>query len=242
MVTYFATQMKKEPVLKSVAHLVLVAQNISLTSQVESFVTETLGWPHAFDHPDIHLVNPDLKPISIDQIRQLQQQLVYPAIGKDGQFFILFNLDGSSIPAQNALLKTLEEPPAAVCLVVTASSLSPILATIQSRCVIHSLISQAPISEPAEQTAVGQTLAASLNLSSWAQLIELSETLTDKTSAIATLEAVIKQKVQDLERQPTARITRQLQILQTAVHQLQRNTNVRLTMESVLFGIKKTDA
>lgn len=239
MVTYFEAQKKKEPVVATQAHLLILDQTTDPVARVEEFVKQTLGWPHPFDHPDVHQVNPDLKPIGIEHVRDLQQQIAYQSFGPDGQMFIIFSVDESSIPAQNALLKTLEEPPRGVSIVATAHALSTVLPTIQSRCTIHAITLPLRDSENQDASDSSRQLYQQILQGSWADLITLAETTTDKAEAITTLENLVRTLSADLGSQPTARLTKHISLLQKGIHQLQHNTNVRLTMEATFFAMKK---
>ena len=55
------------------------------------------------------------------------------------KYLILYKCDKLTVQAQNALLKTIEEPPKGVYLVLLSDSLEMILDTIQSRCQIYKL-------------------------------------------------------------------------------------------------------
>ena len=52
---------------------------------------------------------------------------------------ILYKCDKMTVQAQNAFLKTVEEPPEGVYLILLSDSLETILDTIQSRCQIYKL-------------------------------------------------------------------------------------------------------
>lgn len=88
------------------------------------------------EHPDLHLmsVQDDAAAIKIDQIRELQPKLSLVPYQAPYRVALLTNFQKATIGAQNALLKTLEEAPARVILLVTADSPESVLPTIQSRC------------------------------------------------------------------------------------------------------------
>jgi DNA polymerase-3 subunit delta' len=72
--------------------------------------------------------------ILIDQVRELQHTLILKPYESKYRIGLLLNLDEASEEAQNALLKTLEEPPTQAVLLVTAESPEAVLPTIASRC------------------------------------------------------------------------------------------------------------
>ncbi len=90
-------------------------------------------------HPDIYLVAPQVSArgrstLKIDQIRQLQKDLTLAAIEGRHKVAILRHFDTANPSAANAFLKTLEEPPPNVILILTASEADAMLPTINSRC------------------------------------------------------------------------------------------------------------
>ena len=90
-------------------------------------------------HPDVRLVEPDTTGrgtavLRIDQIRQLQQDLSLSAYEGRYKVAIVTQFDAANINAANAFLKTLEEPPPGVVLLLTAVSADTLLETITSRC------------------------------------------------------------------------------------------------------------
>jgi DNA polymerase-3 subunit delta' len=91
-------------------------------------------------HPDVLLVRPDPEranpQIKIEQIRELEQQVIYrPLIGRI-KCVLIDEADRLTLAAANALLKTLEEPPAHSLFLLITSRPSALPATIRSRCQI----------------------------------------------------------------------------------------------------------
>jgi len=88
------------------------------------------------NHPDVHWVElrSGKKEIGIDQIRELQQHLVLKCLSGPRKVALIDPLTGMNPYAQNALLKTLEEPPNNCVLILIANSLGAILPTVLSRC------------------------------------------------------------------------------------------------------------
>lgn len=98
-------------------------------------------------HPDIHLIRPALllaesegvdrrasTEILIVQIREMLRMLsLSPSLGRR-KVFIVSPADAMNQQAQNALLKSLEEPPGTATLILCAESAESVLATIRSRC------------------------------------------------------------------------------------------------------------
>lgn len=89
-----------------------------------------------FRHPDVHLVEtePNERSLKVDQIRDLQRKISLSPYEGTHRIGLLSNFHMATDQAANALLKTLEEPPPQVLLVLTATSPETLLPTIVSRC------------------------------------------------------------------------------------------------------------
>ncbi len=104
------------------------------------------------NHPDVTWVMPEAeqvdrgiagrsdfthtpsRDIRIDQVRALQERLAFRALEAPHKVAILVNAHAMNAPAQNALLKTLEEPPRDTVLILISAAPDKLLPTIRSRC------------------------------------------------------------------------------------------------------------
>ena len=85
--------------------------------------------------PDYISIEPEGSSIKIAQIRKLQTDvLVKPH--SDYKIYIINKAEKMTVESQNALLKTLEEPPAYVIIILITSNKNSLLDTIKSRCEI----------------------------------------------------------------------------------------------------------
>ncbi|HWP58746.1 MAG TPA: DNA polymerase III subunit delta' [Candidatus Acidoferrales bacterium] len=130
--------------------------------------------------PDVHTVEPQpgKKDISIGQIRELIARLSLRSFSGKRKVALVDPADLMNYHAQNALLKTLEEPPENSLLILVAQNSGALLPTVLSRCVrvsfgflpiadAASLIARATGLEPPESQlraalalgSVGQALA-----------------------------------------------------------------------------------
>jgi DNA polymerase-3 subunit delta' len=97
-------------------------------------------------HPDVALVEPaqGKRFIDVDTVREvLRAANLAPSEG-DYRIFILPEVERMLPPAVNALLKTLEEPPPHVVLVLTSAEPEQLLPTLLSRCQLIPLHPLAP--------------------------------------------------------------------------------------------------
>ncbi len=86
--------------------------------------------------PDLHRLEPlpDKRSIGVDQVRALIEQLGFTSHGGGARVVIVNLADDMTSSAANSLLKTLEEPPAAVYLLLVSHAPGRLPATIRSRC------------------------------------------------------------------------------------------------------------
>ncbi len=97
----------------------------------------------------------DKQTITIDQVRDLQHQLSLKPYASDKKVGIIPEAQRMTTEAQNALLKTLEEPPAHSVLILTAPSTRILLPTIVSRCQIVRLRAEIDLDLESEEYQKG---------------------------------------------------------------------------------------
>ena len=85
--------------------------------------------------PDYINIYPDGNSIKIGQIRKLQTDIIIKP-HKDYKIYIINDAQKMTVEAQNGLLKTLEEPPEYVIMILVTSNKDALLDTIKSRCEI----------------------------------------------------------------------------------------------------------
>jgi len=88
------------------------------------------------NHPDVRAVLPlsDKKEIGIPQIREIERDLGYRSFTGKRKIMIIDPATLLNVAAQNALLKTLEEPPQESLIILLATSVGTLLPTLRSRC------------------------------------------------------------------------------------------------------------
>ena len=99
-------------------------------------------------HPDFVTFPPDgpLRQITIQQMRLLKDRAQFKPLHGARRVFLIDHIDRANEQAANSLLKTLEEPPEHLILILTAENLYDLLPTIRSRAVnLH--LSPLPVEE-----------------------------------------------------------------------------------------------
>lgn len=125
----------------------LLARLFAMTLQCESGESEPCGACRSCvqttngNQPDIITVKHE-KPtsISVDDIReQLNGDILIKPYSSRHKIYIIPEADLMTVQAQNALLKTLEEPPEYAVIFLLTENADSLLATIRSRCVMLKL-------------------------------------------------------------------------------------------------------
>ena len=91
---------------------------------------------HAGTHPDLQIVEraAERRDIGVEQARALTRWLMLRPLMAVRKVVIVDGAETLSVPAQNALQKTLEEPPGRSVLLLTATTPALLLPTVRSRC------------------------------------------------------------------------------------------------------------
>ncbi|MDO4451978.1 MAG: DNA polymerase III subunit delta' [Lachnospiraceae bacterium] len=125
----------------------MLADLFAMTLQCEEHTPSPCGECHSCkqaksgNHPDIiHVKHEKPKTISVDDIRtQVNNDIVIKPYGSLHKIYIIPEADLLSVQAQNALLKTIEEPPAYAVIFLLTENAESLLPTIMSRCVMLKL-------------------------------------------------------------------------------------------------------
>ncbi|MBP5773706.1 MAG: DNA polymerase III subunit [Eubacterium sp.] len=89
------------------------------------------------NQPDIKYVLPAKKTLGVDDIReQINEDALIKPYGSPYKIYIIPKSDTMTVQAQNALLKTIEEPPSYAIFILLAANIDAFLPTILSRCVM----------------------------------------------------------------------------------------------------------
>jgi DNA polymerase-3 subunit delta' len=107
----------------------------------------------AGNHPDVTLLAPDDTTIKIEQVRTIQYRLSYKPYEEQRTTVIIDGCEYLTPPAANALLKTLEEPPAGTLLLLLTGNREALPLTIVSRC---QLVPFRPLAPPHLRTILLQ--------------------------------------------------------------------------------------
>lgn len=89
---------------------------------------------NSLNNPDFEIIEPDGNNIKIEQIRELIKKVYEKPIVSTRKVYIINESNLMTKEAQNSLLKTLEEPPEYITIILITSNENAFLPTIKSRC------------------------------------------------------------------------------------------------------------
>lgn len=138
-----------------------------------------LEMENLFNSPDYIEIKPDGNSIKIAQVRNMQSDILVKPY-KSYKIYVFDEAQKMTVEAQNALLKTLEEPPKYAIIILITNNKESLLDTIKSRCEIIKFtpIPMAEIADYLIKTGVDKkraSLLANFSRGSMQKAIELSE-------------------------------------------------------------------
>ena len=152
---------------------------VGKNTMARDLATTLLEMENLFNSPDYIEITPDGNSIKIAQIRKLQSDILVKPY-KSYKIYVIDEAQKMTVEAQNALLKTLEEPPKYAIIIIITNNKESLLDTIKSRCEIIKF-TPIPLVEVADyltQTGVDKnraSLLANFSRGSMQKAIELSE-------------------------------------------------------------------
>jgi len=189
------------------------------------------------NHPDLLTARPDEKTgaIKIDSVRELMRSIALKPYNSPYRVAILEHFDNAQDRAQDALLKTLEEPPPHVVLLLLASSPKAVLSTINSRCQSLPLrplplntVKRALIDSGADEQQATLLAQLSAGRIGWAlDALHQPQLLEHRTQILGALEGTLKgrlgerfQLAEELARYDKVELRLILEIWQTYLRDL----------------------
>ncbi|WP_446898229.1 DNA polymerase III subunit delta' [Clostridium sp. LBM24168] len=123
------------------AHVIAGEDGIGKSIIARETARKILGKKEAKQYADIveYKLKNNKKSIGIDDVKSIIEETNKRPYECDNKVIIVYNADLMTEAAQNAFLKTIEEPPTCIYLILLCEKLDNILDTIQSRCEVYKL-------------------------------------------------------------------------------------------------------
>ncbi|NCO12358.1 MAG: hypothetical protein COZ34_04630 [Candidatus Pacebacteria bacterium CG_4_10_14_3_um_filter_34_15] len=191
------------------------------------------------NNPAFRFINPEGESIKIDDIRNFNQELAFSNYNSDRRFFVFFNADLATISAQNAALKSIEEPPENTQIILMTSTLEKLLPTIISRCEVVSLKKSTQGKNNQDENTAD--LYKKILTSRHFELIEFANNYKERTEAILFLNKLLSYLNFELNSNNSEfkkkSMANHLRIVLKTMKQLNQNVNVKLAFENCLFEL-----
>lgn len=121
------------------ANLIIGNDGIGKSIVAKYLANVIMGKENDSESIDIVKYSPSSNSFGVDEVRNIIDEVNKKPYEGERKVLILYRCDKLTVQAQNALLKTIEEPPKGVYLILLSDSLEMILDTIQSRCQVYKL-------------------------------------------------------------------------------------------------------
>lgn len=233
-------------------HYQAILQIFPLGSNHQQYVSLYIHQNSEEKSPYIIFYNQLEESLKIADVRRLAESLSYATIGRGINWHILLHSDLATTEAQNAMLKLLEEPPADVQLMLTATEESQLLPTIVSRCKVIPANAIGSLEEKPEEE--GEESGGANDLSklingklSYSDAIDLSVTYKNREDALSYLNSLLKNFLSYLDggeigpAKTAKNIPKIGQSLLSARSELKQNLNPQLVLQNLFFNIIKSN-
>ena len=213
-------------------------------------------------HPDFVTFAPDgpLRQITIQQARLIKELAPYLPHKGSRRIFLIDHVDRANDQAANSLLKTLEEPPAHLVLIMTAENAYNLLPTIRSRAVpfqfgplsresMREFVSQRGLDQPERRIALSggsPGMAVSLDLEAYDRrraamltLLKVAAGLAQFSAWTPVSEVIGRTKSEKLDAYLNVLyiLLRDLLLLGQGTGEI-RNQDIRRDLEAIAAGVQ----
>ena len=190
---------------------------------------------------DTHRLLPEKTGIGIGQVRELQKKLQLKPYSSNQVAAIIEEAGSLTLEAQQALLKTLEEPPAGVIIFLESTNSSNLLPTIISRCQIINLTGDTKPDQSALLQCIN-TLKQIIEKQKAGEKLQIIDTLPSKREElISWIDLAINGSRQELlAKKPQLTLTKPqivslISKLFEAKTRLINNCNLKLVLDQIFL-------
>ncbi len=193
------------------------------------------------DSLDITTIKSD-KAIGIEEVRTMQKGLILKPFKSQIKAVLIQNAESLTMQAQNAMLKTLEEPPNHTLIILSTTSKELLLSTICSRCRIFELEKEESMSE--EEISENLNILTSLVSAGIGERLKIAqdEGKTQESAILWSEKMIIAARKKVIEHlEEDKQVYRYLNVLisiqRSYVTLKTTNANPRLTLETLLLNL-----
>ena len=204
---------------------------------------------------DIFIVKKEKSSIGIDSIRSIFQFIRMRPVENRYRFVIIQHCDSLTTEAQNALLKTLEEPNPSIVVILLAQTTDTLLQTVLSRVQTIRLTLPSHIDEtldPQEIESLSNILQEIVLFGSIPAIFQFSQSITknnkDRNATIHYLEffyRLLNSRLTQsanktfLKELPDYMLIRMMNGITRTIAQVKQNASLQLAVEAMLINIQE---
>jgi len=207
---------------------------ITSSDAVQTFaLAKKLSRNDLIPQPDVLIIEAE-PSIKIKAIRQLEKFLSHKPYQNDQKIVFIPQAEKITFEAQNALLKTLEEPPAHSLIILISPHQNQLLPTIISRCEIHQLVSDSSLDH--EFITLQKNIYSTITNQSIGQRINfISQYSGSKISALEFCRNQLKYLRLLMLTKNQLILLPTIKTLTQAVTRLNQNLNPKLVLENLIL-------
>ena len=180
---------------------------------------------------DITFISAKKSSISIDQVREIKKNIFQKPLTQKFKVVIIENAQKLTLPAQNALLKILEEPPVHAIIILEANSQKALVPTIISRTVTKQATYEKKVQPPGIELQSSQILSQISQIENapiWLDN-QISNTYRQLLDAIA-------------QKKPANEIELHKKVIQNCLQakkMIEANVNTKFVLFNLVFSLRE---
>lgn len=208
---------------------------LKLITNLTNLKTGKLQSVFDLEDPDILTLIPH-PSIGINNVRKLKKFLSFKPYSKPKKIGLILSADKLTLQAQNALLKTLEEPSKHSLLLLELTNPNKLLTTVLSRCQLIEVKQSPPlINTPRSEPSL--KLIKELTRSSPGSRLNLVKNISSQEETRKLLQQMLQRLKQNLNKDPKTQ--KQLALVHDSLTALDSNINTRLVLEHLALYFKR---
>ena len=172
---------------------------------------------------------PEEGTIGIEMIRDFERELALTPRNSPAKVGVLTDMDRLTPEAQNALLKTLEEPPPHTYIIGTTHTPEALLPTVRSR------MSEVKLTDVTQRFDTS-ILVKLLRESPGQRITSLEPFIATRDDAKKIITSLLGAAREELLKHPTPQLTKLIRNLLTAQSQLSVNVNPKLVVDNAVLS------
>lgn len=194
-------------------------------------------FPISENTPDALVIEVEKRSIGIDTVKHIKSFLSRKPYQQSVKVVFIPRAEALTIPAQNALLKTLEEPPANSILILGSPHEAKLVPTIVSRCqAIYLTAPSSTITAEVENSIT--SLLAQLATTTPGQKITLAANFVTHAKAVTLCQDLLVYLRARLKKTPTKKLVNRIKLVQKTHERLEQNVDPRLAIEHLFLNLQ----